>query len=546
MFLSTRTPLRRVLCTCSWVVLASLGCPLAVVGQDDTMPDADEAAFVADYGTDRVMTGDLPDTEKQYQGVVKVEVATLTPDYSMPWQPGNYSGGIGTAFLIGKCAFLTNAHVVSNAERIHISQYGSSRKIPAKVKYVAHDADLALIEIDEKDFAPFAELPYFELSQELPKLEDEVRALGYPIGGTRLSVTRGVVSRIDFITYAHSKMQKHLAIQIDAAINPGNSGGPVLMGNKVIGVAFQGIASANNTGYVIPVPVVNRFLQDVRDGRYDQYVDLGVTLFPISNPALRKALQLPDDERGVLASDIVKGSSCDGLLKTGDVILKVDDYDVDSSGMINLDGESISMNELIERRFAGDIVAIDIMRQGKPERVSVQLKTSQTGWALEAEYDRKPRYVICAGLVFQPMQRDVLNDNKIPFHSVSLEVTEFLQGVNSPECKERVMLTSVLDDAVNSQLPPQGSYPPVVSKVNGVRVQSLAHLNELLYPQQADQQTPFIVIEMEGDKYGRPIVLKRADIAAANARIARQYNIGRAVCLDGSRETITPTAASQR
>ena len=249
---------------------------------------ADEPAVsISDFGVDKVMSGPVVSINDQYKGVVKIEMDSLTPDYATPWNTGRYQGGIGTGFLIGENAFMTNAHVVSNAERIYISMYGDSRKIPARVKFIAHDADLALLEAD--DPRPFKGIRPFEFSKNLPHLEDEVRVIGYPIGGNRLSVTRGVVSRIDFTTYAHPRNTEHLTIQVDAAINPGNSGGPVLMGNKVIGVAFQGLNNANNTGYVIPTPVIRHFLEDIKDGVYDGYVDMGIQAAPILNPAMCNA-----------------------------------------------------------------------------------------------------------------------------------------------------------------------------------------------------------------------------------------------------------------
>lgn len=184
-----------------------------------------------------------------YRGIVKVEVVNRTPDYETPWQGGNFGRGTGTGFLVAPGQFMTNAHVVANAEKIDISLYADARRIPARVKYVAHDADLALLEID--DTSAFEGVPCLEFSEELPQLEDTVRAIGYPVGGNRLSVTRGIVSRIDTIPYAHTRNIAHMALQVDAAINPGNSGGPVLKDDKVIGVAFQGLLQANSTGYEI-------------------------------------------------------------------------------------------------------------------------------------------------------------------------------------------------------------------------------------------------------------------------------------------------------
>jgi S1-C subfamily serine protease len=75
-------------------------------------------------------------------------------------------------------------------------------------------------------------------------------------GGDNISVTAGVVSRVELTQYAHGAGLL-LAVQIDAAINPGNSGGPAVMdfGSggmnsnwKVVGVAFQNLREADSIG----------------------------------------------------------------------------------------------------------------------------------------------------------------------------------------------------------------------------------------------------------------------------------------------------------
>ena len=163
---------------------------------------------------------------------------------------------------------MTNAHVVSNARFLAVSKEGDPKPYPARVVHVAHDCDLALLTVDNPQF--FNNTMSLDFGG-IPVIESTVSVYGYPIGGDRLSVTRGVVSRIDFQTYSHSGVDSHLTIQIDAAINPGNSGGPVLQDGKVVGVAFQGYSGdvAQNVGYMIPTPVIRRFLKDVEDGRYD-------------------------------------------------------------------------------------------------------------------------------------------------------------------------------------------------------------------------------------------------------------------------------------
>ncbi len=456
-----------------------------------------------------------------YRGIVRIEVASRRPDYGTPWQGGGFGQGNGTGFMVAPGVFMTNAHVVADAERIYVSLYADSRKFRARVKHIAHDADLALVEVE--DPLPFANVPCLEFCDRLPHLEEVVRAIGYPIGGKRLSVTRGIVSRIETNTYSHPRNESHLTVQIDAAINPGNSGGPVLLGDKVIGVAFQGLREANSTGYMIPIPVIKRFLRDVEDGHYDRYVDLGVQFFPLENPAMRCHYGLADDAMGALVGDVVKGACCDGVLQPGDVVLAVNGLPVDSSAMIVLDGERVELEELAERSFKGDKVSFDLLRDGQPRQVEATLAPLPAGHITAQAYDQMPRYTVYGGLVFQPMQANVLAAHRVKPISVMEELDHFTQRGGSLEKQDVVLLTKVLPDEVNARFEDYGSR--IVTKVNGVEVQGLTHLHELLYgaPPEGQERPAYTVIELKGAK--RPLVLSNAAIEAANARIAARYNI---------------------
>ena len=457
--------------------------------------------------------------EDAYRGIVKLEVAVTKPNYRTPWQTGGFGRGNGTGFMVKPGVFMTNAHVVADTDRIYISPYADSRKLRAHVKYVAHDADLALVEVEDKD--AFAGVPCLEFSEDIPQLEDHVRAIGYPIGGNRLSVTSGIVSRIDTVPYSHPRNSAHLALQIDAAINPGNSGGPVLKGDKVVGVAFQGLQEANSTGYVIPMSVIRHFLKDVEDGRYDGYVNVAAEFMPAENPALRQYLNLPQDATGCLVAEVAVGGSSDGALKPGDVILAVNGIQVDSSAMIMLDGVRVPLEELAERSFSGDKVKFTIMRDGKRMETEGTLAPMAANKVLSRAYDVLPRYVEFGGLVFQPMQADVISARNISPKNYLAEMDNYVRGGGCQTKEDVVLLTNVLPDEVNARMDDFGRR--VVKKVNGVEVKGLSHLYELLYPQDTAKRPAYTVIEVAGAD--RPLVFDNAVIDAANKRIGTKYNV---------------------
>ena len=462
-----------------------------------------------------------PDTPPAaaYRGIVKVDVVSRAADYETPWQGGNFGRGTGTGFLVAPGLFMTNAHVIANAEKVDISLFDDARRIPARVKYVAHDADLALLEIE--DTTAFEGVPCLQFSEEMPLLEDTVRAIGYPIGGNRLSVTRGIVSRIDTIPYAHPRNVAHLALQVDAAINPGNSGGPVLKDDKVVGVAFQGMLQANSTGYVIPMPVIRHFLKDVEDGHYDGYVELGASFTSMENKAMRRHYGMPDNGLGCLVADVVKGSSCDGALQVGDVVVAVNGLPVDATAMIELEGVRVRLEELAERAFAGDKVLFTIFRGGEVMQTEAVMASLSSVKVLSRRFDEQPRYVVFGGLVFQPLNFNVVQEHQISSANVMVELDRFTRGGESREKEDIVLLTRTLPDEVNARFKDLGR--GVVTKVNGVEVKGLAHLQSLLYPADGQPRPEYTVIELAGA--GRPLVIDNATVDAANTRISQRYNI---------------------
>lgn len=452
------------------------------------------------------------------KSLVRITVTSQDANYKVPWVPGNTGGGVGAGFVIDGNRVMTNAHVISNARFITVEKDNDPKKYVAHVEFVGHDCDLAVLKFAKEDEETFFKGTIPLQFGGIPEIQSTVTVYGYPIGGERMSVTNGIVSRIDFQTYTHSGVDSHLTIQTSAPINPGNSGGPVLQDGKVIGVAFQGYSGdvAQNTGYMIPTPVVTRFLKDIEDGHYDRYMDLSMSPFELQNPAMRKALGVADDDKGVMVGDVQSAGSSAGVLKVGDVLLSIDGYPISSDAFVEFDGQRVQMGEIVERKFKGDTVAMHILRDKKEMDVTIKLDQAWP-YNLQANaYDVLPRYVLLGGLLFQPLSRDFIEANGTDDLRIRYFYDYFLADEIYKEHKEVVVLSGILPDPINVYL---GAFRnAIVDKVNGEKINTLDDL-AAAFKKDSDRY----VINVIGT--GLPIVLERKDLEAAKQRIMTRYNV---------------------
>ena len=457
------------------------------------------------------------------KSLVRITTTTQTPDYLEPWKSGKISRGVGTGFVIDGNRIMTNAHVVSNARLILLERENDPRQYSASIAYIGHDCDLAIIVPDDKSF--FADSRPLKFDK-IPKLHSTVSAIGYPIGGERLSITRGVVSRIEFVLYSHSGLDSHLAIQIDAAINPGNSGGPVVQDGLVIGVAFQSYSTmrAQNVGYIIPTPVIDRFLQDIEDGRYDGYVDLLINTMNLLNQDYRSFLNLPDNNRGIIVTKIISSGSAQNVLERGDILMAIDGYPISSKGSILIGGEQLKMEEVVERKFHGDTVDIDIIRNGEPRKVTLTLTGADHLKIYSWEYEKQPRYLIFAGLVFQVLNRNLIAVHELSNPEILHAYKVFADEEGFLKRPEIIILTNVLLDSINSGA--KEMRHKIVDRVNGKQVKTLGDMVAAF-----QEDVPFNVIELINGR--RPIVIERDRLVVAADRIEEKYQIGQTSYLGG-------------
>lgn len=458
------------------------------------------------------------------RSIVRIEVTAQEGDYRSPWNQGRLEGGIGTGFVIESTdrsgvkirRILTNAHVVSNARFITLTREGPGHPCSARVEFIAHDCDLALLSVDDPSYLQDATpLPLGGV----PMIESSVNVYGYPLGGERLSVTRGIVSRIDFDLYSHSGVDSHLVIQIDAAINPGNSGGPVLQDGKLVGVAFQGYSGdvAQNIGFMIPMPVVERFLKDLSKGSYTGYTDISVVYHPLLGAVSRKAQGLvPEEDLGVLVTDVHEKGSADGFLRKGDVIISIEGHPVACNGRVEFDGQSVELAEVVERKLSGEKIRIGILRNGKPLDLEFPL-TGFSPFRMQANsYGRTPRYLLHGGLLFQPLDRNFMEAGGKSDPRIRRMFDDYPEKHLYLDHPEVIVLSRVLADEVNKDC--DGLRPGIVDTVNGRKIRSLGDLKDAFA-----RDSLFDVIRLEGK--GVPLVLKREEVIKSTPRILDAYGI---------------------
>src|SRR5438094_2987750 len=290
--------------------------------------------------------------------VVKIFATLRLPDPSKPWTKKEPSEITASGAVISDKRILTNAHVVQYASEVQVQANQAGDKLPATVKAVAPGMDLAILELeDKKFFDSHSPLPF---KKSLPDSKDPVMVYGYPTGGASLSITKGIISRIEFTGYSLSTLG--LRIQIDAAINSGNSGGPAVVNDEISGIAFSHLQSAQNIGYIIPVEEIELFLQDIADGHYDGKPAMFDQLQTLENPALRPFLNLNKSVEGIL---VHQPFSTDPAypLKEWDLITKIGDTAVDDQGMIKMGANlRIKFQYLIQK----------VAKRGKPPLLLVR------------------------------------------------------------------------------------------------------------------------------------------------------------------------------
>ncbi len=453
------------------------------------------------------------------RSVIQILTYRQSPDWSAPWRFDVVQRAGGSGFVIRGKRIMTNAHVVSWARQIIVRKYQDAKPYAAKVEFVAHDCDLAILTVEDESF--FDGLPALGFG-DLPKVRSTVITYGYPAGGEEISYTRGVVSRIELSPYSHIGNRRLLTVQTDAAINPGNSGGPVVQDDRVVGVAFQGIKSLEGAGFFIPPQVIQRFLKDIEDKHYDGLPLAGAGIASLQNPAYRALLKLPDNNLGARVDRIRSKTHTKNVLRADDVILKIGEFAVASDATILFQSNRVFCAMGFQLGQSGDSVPVQLWRDGKLQDVTVTLEAAVDDQCEGNQFDVEPRYFVFGGLVFTQLSLDYLRDSGREGSEATageLNYELFFRNREEPELarEEPVVLSSVLTDAVNANFITRGRV--LVDRINGIRIEKVADVIRAF----ASSTNTHDMIEFGGR--GSFETLDHAEAVRANTKILKTYGI---------------------
>eukprot|EP00249_Psilotum_nudum_P019192 c27134_g1_i1 orf=414-2402(-) len=451
--------LRRL--TSPWYCAHSLSTASALTGKDST--DSFKTSFAA--------------IELALNSVVKVFTVASSPNYFLPWQNKPQREVTGSGFVIRGQRIITNAHIVADQTFVKVRKHGCPEKFKAKVEAVGHECDLALLSVGDDEF--WDGICHLELG-DIPHLQESVAVVGYPQGGDNISVTGGVVSRVEPTQYVHGGAHL-MAIQIDAAINPGNSGGPALMGDRVVGVAFQNLANAENIGYIIPVPIISHFLADVEEkGMYIGFCSLGLTCQATENSHLRDHLKMPLGLTGVLVVKLHPLTDTCQWIKKHDVLLAFDGITIANDGTVHFrNRERILFDHLVSMKKSGETGLLRILRDGQQLEFLVKLGPIRRLVPIH-QFDNLPSYFIFVGLVFTPLTFPYLHEYGEDWYNTSPRqlCEKAFHTIPTRFGEQIVILSQILVDDVNAGY--ERFADQQVTKVNGVEILNLQHLKQLV------------------------------------------------------------------
>ena len=272
---------------------------------------------------------------------------------------------------------ITNHHVIKSGDAFKVVNY-NDEEIEAKLLGSDEYLDIAILRIEKHE-----DMPAVSIGKSTEaKLGDTVFTVGTPVGYEyHNTVTSGIISGLNrevevSVSNSYSKEDYVMeAIQTNAAVNPGNSGGALVNAKgEVIGVISMKLvdSSIEGMGFAIPIEVVMANVTTLENGKKIERPLLGIQMLDVTDTWQLYKAGITLDEKidsGVVVVVISeKSGAAKSDLQKGDVITKINDYEVKDSAYLKY---------LLFKYKPGDEVTLTYYRDGNFKTTKVKLTKNE-------------------------------------------------------------------------------------------------------------------------------------------------------------------------
>ncbi len=448
------------------------------------------AAVLAPPAQEVVVSGAL-------NSVVRVNVTRQGYNFYQPWQKMTPNSRRGLGAVIDGKRVLVTGEMVANATYIELEKADSGAKATAQVVAVDYEANIALLEATGEHSEFLNDMDPLQLDTDV-KPGDSIDVWQVEDNGTPVSTSVNVIkveTNTSFLDVASFLVyEATLPIQYRS----GSFTVPVVRDGKLVGLLLN-YSSKELLSNVLAAPIIQSFLEDLDDGNYDGFPELGIRVSKTLDEQFRNYLKLKDDEGGIYVSKVVRGSSAaEAGLQEGDVILEIDGHEIDPRG--NFDDPQygkLALGHLVRGNAkVGQSVQLKVLRDGERQTLDVGLVRREPEDYLIQPYmiDREPKFLIEGGLVFQELTRDYL---KLYGDAWATRAPiKFLLALASPDELEDEGVEKIVFLSRVVPTPATVGYEQVnnvrVTRVNGVDIKNITDLAAALeQPQDGNHRIEF-------------------------------------------------------
>jgi Trypsin-like serine proteases, typically periplasmic, contain C-terminal PDZ domain len=412
--------------------------------------------------------------------LVRVNVTGQGFDYFRPWQKRAPFSKRALGAVLSQGRVLVTADLVANQNYVELERAESGEKSAASVEVVDYEANLALLQPQDKKF--LSGLAPLELANDTI-VGDRLAALQLEQTGA-LVVTDGLLTAVQVTRYP-ADVAQFLTYRLSIALQYRDNSYtvPLVKNNKLAGLLLR-YDPRSQLMDVIPTPIIAHFLKDASKPNYPGFPSIGFSYFPTRDPQLRKYSGENGNGGGVYITGVEPGTAAQKAgLQVGDIVKSIGTSELDQNGnyVDSLYKKMDFTNLLTLRQYCGDKVPLKVLRQGKPLELSLNLEHRAAADYVIPPYpqDEAPKYYILGGLIFQELTRQYLREwgaNWLKDAPQRFVYLDRYQWELFPEGHQRVVILSQILP-VNSTIGYDDGYL-TVSKVNGKEIRSLNDLAE--------------------------------------------------------------------